>query len=111
MLNIIVKIIHLLFVLFVLVAPFSTNRKILDFYIVLIPFLFLHWITNNDTCAFTELEKFLTNKQKNEDTFIGSIVSPIFKITNRDYYLITIVLFLIALNNLLQVPWNYLKVR
>lgn len=63
-----------------LLVPFRSNREHLIIHSVIVPFLYFHWITNNDTCALTELEKYISKKTKNEDTFIGSIISPIYKI-------------------------------
>lgn len=78
--NLLVRLIHLVFVLFMILIPFTHAHEYLLLHSILVPFLFFHWITNNDTCALTELEKLLSNKTNSEDTFIGSIISPIYKI-------------------------------
>ena len=78
-----VWLIHKLFTLFMLLAPFSQNREYIIIHVILVPFLFFHWLTNNDTCALTEIEKFLTSKNKNTETYIGSILSPIYKLEDR----------------------------
>ena len=78
--NYLVRTLHLLFVIFMVLVPFSYRRDYLIMHTILVPFLFFHWITNNDVCVLTELEKYFSNKQNNEDTFIGSIISPIYKI-------------------------------
>jgi hypothetical protein len=49
-----------------------------------VPFLMLHWITNQSTCALTEIEKYLSGKEFDEETFIGSIVAPVYKFQSRD---------------------------
>ena len=79
----IVWLIHKCFTFFMLLAPFSKNKEYVIMHAILVPFLFFHWLTNNDTCALTELEKFLTKKNKNTDTYIGSIISPIYKLEDR----------------------------
>ena len=81
--GVIVWLIHKCFTLFVLLAPFSNNYEYLILHAILVPFLFFHWLTNNDTCALTELEKYLTSKENNTDTFIGSIVSPIYLLEDK----------------------------
>lgn len=78
----IVKFIHAVFVIFMLYGPFSNNKDHIILHAILVPFLYFHWLTNNDTCALTELEKFFSNKKNNKDTFIGSIISPIYIIDN-----------------------------
>lgn len=79
----IVRIIHILFILFMIIIPFTNSKQLLLLHIILVPFLYFHWVTNNDTCALTEIEKYLCNKKVNTETFIGSIVSPIYKIENQ----------------------------
>ena len=87
--DLIVKFIHSMMVLFFVIAPFSRNCEWIVLHSLLVPFLFLHWLTNNDTCALTEIEKLLSNKTENTDTFIGSIVSPIFKLSSNDTKIMT----------------------
>tara|TARA_B100001093_G_scaffold184123_4_gene176766 strand:- start:7653 stop:7895 length:243 start_codon:yes stop_codon:yes gene_type:complete len=69
---------------------------------MLIPFLFLHWLTNNDTCALTEIEKWITNTSDNEGTFIGSIVSPIFLISSNDIKVIALFFWIFSLSQVLH---------
>lgn len=74
--------IHISFVLFMVITPFTHRNEYILLHIILVPFLYFHWLTNNDTCALTELEKYLSNKKVNSDTFIGSIMSPIYIIND-----------------------------
>jgi len=69
--------IHLFLLLAILIIPFTNSEKYLHFYNILVPFLFYHWSVNNDTCALTQLEMYLTGEQK-EQTFIGRVVGPIY---------------------------------
>jgi hypothetical protein len=43
----------------------------------------LHWATNQSVCALTEMEKIITGKTCDEDTFIGKIVGPIYKFKTK----------------------------
>lgn len=79
----IVRFIHLLVVAFFLLAPFSSDQRILSIHFVAVPFLILHWITNQSVCALTEMEKFLTGKTDDMETFIGGIVAPVYKFQSR----------------------------
>jgi hypothetical protein len=95
-----VKIIHTLFIVFVLLAPFSNIEILLTYHFIIVPFLWVHWYTNNDVCALTLIESKLRGIENTSDTFIGSIINPIYKIQNKDFYWITAILFLITTYNL-----------
>lgn len=43
-----------------------------------IPFVMLHWATNQTVCALTEMEKLVSGK-KEDETFFGQIFTPIYK--------------------------------
>ena len=77
----IVKVIHIIIMLLVLIIPFTNFRKLLDMYILFIPFLFYHWIMNDDTCFLTYVERYLRGVEK-EESWINEIVSPVYKIDN-----------------------------
>lgn len=98
----IVRCIHLLFILYIIIVPFTNNKYLLKTYTYIIPFLFYHWLLNDDTCFLTVIEKRLTGKKKNDETFIGSIISPIYKMEsnrlNNIIKSICIILWLIVIN-------------
>jgi len=96
--DVIVRVLHLLVIFFFIAAPFTHNCELIIMHAVLVPFLYFHWITNNDTCALTELEKFMCNKKENLDTFIGSVVSPVYKIQNSDVKILTLLLWVFSLS-------------
>ena len=93
--NNVVRFIHAIFIIFVLIAPFTNFELLLSYHFIIIPFLWLHWITNNDICALTLIESKLTGVDMNS-TYMGSIISPIYQIQNFHFYIITAVLFLIS---------------
>ena len=68
---------HILVFLIGIYIPFSSNIILLVLYSIAIPFLFFHWATNNDTCALTILESYLSNTPK-ERTFMGRFLGKIF---------------------------------
>ena len=100
--DIVVRIIHLLIIAFFIIAPFSGKCDMIVLHAILVPFLYLHWLTNNDTCALTELEKFLCNKKGNMETFVGSIVSPVYKIESNDIKILTLLLWTLSFSQSLQ---------
>jgi hypothetical protein len=75
--------IHLVFLIGIFVVPFTNNRRNLEFYSILIPFLFYHWSVNDDTCALTQAEMYVTGQQK-EETFMHRVVSPIYKMEDNE---------------------------
>jgi len=59
------------------------NKKNLEFYSLLVPFIFYHWSVNDDTCALTQMEMMVTGNEK-EETFFGRIMGPIYKMDDTE---------------------------
>ena len=66
-----------------LVIPFMKNKQNLEFYSLLVPFIFFHWSVNDDTCALTQMEMVVTGNDKDE-TFFGRVMGPIYKMDDTD---------------------------
>ena len=66
-----------------LVVPFMKNRQNLEFYSLLVPFIFFHWSVNDDTCALTQMEMVVTGNSK-EETFLGLVMGPIYKMDDNE---------------------------
>ena len=47
---------HALLVLFLVIIPFTNITPLIFLHSVIIPFIILHWILNNNTCALTLAE-------------------------------------------------------
>ena len=60
----IIFIIHVIFLGWILVTPFLNDRRQLEFYSMVIPFIFYHWSVNDDTCALTQAEMMVTGKTR-----------------------------------------------
>lgn len=88
----IIFLIHVLFLLAILIVPFTNSEKNLEFYAIVIPFIFYHWSVNDDTCALTQAEMYVTGKEKDE-TFMGRVVGPIYKMEENDVNKLTKTLF------------------
>ena len=78
-----------------LVVPFMKNKQNLEFYPLLVPFIFFHWSVNDDTCALTQMEMAVTGNNKDE-TFFGRVMGPIYKMddTEANNFLKSILFFL-----------------
>ena len=83
---------HVIFLLMILIVPFTNNRRNLEFYSMVIPFIFYHWSVNDDTCALTQAEIAMTGKSKDE-TFMGRLVGPIFIMEVNDVNKMTKTMF------------------
>ena len=66
-----------------LIVPFMKNKQNLEFYSLLVPFIFFHWSINDDTCALTQMEMVMTGNKK-EETFFGRIMGPIYIMDDTD---------------------------
>lgn len=100
-------VLHILFVLWVLVVPFTNNEPMLVLHLFVLPFLWFHWWVNDDTCALTLAERSLRGVPS-EDSFFHNLVSPVYKIQDSDVrsasWVISILLWLVTLAKVLQRP-------
>lgn len=111
-LNIII-IIHILFILFIVIVPFTSYTYLLFLHVIICPFIVLHWVLNDNTCALTMAEKYIRTQMNNGvpiddgDCFTCRIIDPIYKFTNTNadhstiIYITITVLWLISLTKLL----------
>jgi hypothetical protein len=74
-----IKLIHLLVFLFLVAAPFTGSEYLMSMHLLIVPFILIHWLTNQSVCALTEIEKLVTGTRCDEETFFGKVVGPIYK--------------------------------
>jgi hypothetical protein len=79
MISLIIQVIHILVVLFIFITPFFESEYMLTLHMVIIPFIMLHWLTNQTVCALTEFEKIVRGGVSDEGTFFGQLMTPIYK--------------------------------
>ena len=108
---ILINIIHLIVIIFVLAAPFSYSNYLMLLHAIIIPFIILHWLLNNNTCCLTVAEKYIREKNngttvKEEDCFTYQLIAPIYDF-NKDHqsfsifiYILTISLWFVSVYNL-----------
>lgn len=110
LLNLIV-VIHILFILFIIITPFTNITVLLFEHAIIVPFIMLHWVTNNNMCALTMAEKYVRTQVYGEcdayNCFTCRLIEPVYDITNdKDdifniiLYTVTIVLWLITMYKL-----------
>jgi hypothetical protein len=100
----IIKALHALLIIFLVLSPFSRANYILFLHAIVIPFIVLHWIFNNNTCALTVMEHYiaekLTGKKVDKNSgFMAHLINPVYDFAgnNKDLnlyiYLVVAILF------------------
>jgi hypothetical protein len=106
-----INIIHIIFILLIIIIPFSSSNYLLIMYILLVPFIILHWVLNENTCCLTVLEQNIRNKTtglkiNKKDTYIHKLIAPIYDLKKNNQnlstyiYTITIILWLLSCGGL-----------
>jgi hypothetical protein len=98
--------IHIMYILFVVITPFVNYNYFLLLHFICVPFMMLHWLCNDNTCALTIIERNIKKKLNkdytDDDCFTCKLIEPVydFKKNNSNYqvfiYGITIFLWLIT---------------
>ena len=100
-------VLHVLFVLWALVVPFTQNEPMLVLHLMIMPFLWFHWWMSDDTCALTLMERHLRGVSS-ENSFFHNLVSPIYKIKDEDMrtvsWVVSVLLWLLTLSKVMQRP-------
>jgi hypothetical protein len=98
-----IRLLHILLVLFILIAPFTDTPGYLVLHIALSISLLTHWVGNSDICSLSLLESKLRGNAYNE-TFMHQIVSPVYKINDTTLskisYIVVITLMIVSMYKL-----------
>lgn len=84
MIPLVISLTHAAIFAWALVAPFSSSATLRASYAIFAPFLMLHWILNDDTCALTTLECTLRGLDDCSTSYVHMLVSPLYKIHESD---------------------------
>ncbi len=101
---IIIKIIHLLLILFILFAPLY-NKTLLKFSIFLCAAILYKWLIDG-SCLLTKLEYILLNKSTEQEGFIYRLINPIFNMKENnldrilEYFMFIWIIILIIIYNI-----------
>ena len=89
---------HILLILFVLIAPFCNSKFILLLHVIIVWSILFHWINEQYICSLTKLEitiKTKMNKKlKYDDCFTCQFFTPIYKRYNLRKYHRTIITYI-----------------
>ena len=115
-LGLFIKALHFLLVIFILGVPFFGDAYMLSMHFLVVPFIMLHWITNQSVCALTEMEKLVTGKTCDEETFFGQVVGPVYKFNtvheeNTFLWILMITLWFITVFKLRRTGFAYLRAQ
>ena len=106
----IITIIHMLLIMFIALTPFFGSNFLLIIHFIIVPFIMLHWLINDNTCCLTVLEKMLS-KDKNYKGVLARIIEPVYdfkkNFSSYSYFIygITTVLWLITVYRL-KISYN-----
>jgi len=102
---------HMLLVAWIVITPFQNSEPMLVLHLFSMPFLWLHWLMNDDTCCLTIVECKLRGIEPTDaknKSFFFNLVSPVYKIQDADVrqlaWVLSIVLWLITLHKVLKRP-------
>lgn len=103
----VIRVLHILFIIWVVVVPFTNNEPMLVLHLFVVVFIWLHWAVNQDTCALTLMERHLRGVSSDE-SFFHNLVSPIYILPDaavkNGVRGISVVLWLITLSKVLKRP-------
>ena len=96
-----ISLLHVIFVLFVILAPFSNSNYLLMLHAIFIPFVMLHWICNDNTCVLTVIERNLRRQisgQENvdDDCITCKLIEPVYDF-RKDYATFSTIIYVIAI--------------
>lgn len=92
----IIKLIHLLIVLAVILAPFIDNYTFKENVFVFLIYLLLQYITGYERCGLTELE-YLLMGEKYQEGFIYRIIKPMIRLPEHYFDRYTFAIHIIFL--------------
>ena len=79
----IIKLVHLAIVLCLALSVFISNCYFKELALVLLVFLFLHYILGYEKCGLTELEYLFLGEKHYQEGFIYRIVKPIISVPEK----------------------------
>ena len=108
-----INVLHIIVIIFVLCAPFSGSNYLLFMHTIIVPFIMLHWVLNNNTCSLTVMEKFVRTQTygvqpEDEECFSYKFIAPIYDFNKNNQafsyftYVATFGLWSISVYNLID---------
>jgi len=79
-----IRFIHFLLVGFIIIAPFTNNKSLIDINIVILGFLSLKWITGYERCGLTDLEYAVSGEEYGEG-FLYRLLNGVTKMEENKF--------------------------
>lgn len=78
--NISAVVINVLTILMLIIIPTTNNNYLLFIHTIIMPFIFFHWLLQDNTCMLTVIERRIRKilGVKNKETYIGKFIEPIY---------------------------------
>ena len=90
---------HIIFVLFVVITPFTNSNYLLFLHFIFVPFLMLHWLLNDNTCILTIIErnlrKAIYGKVDEEDCITCRLIEPVYDF-RKNYETFSTIIYVIT---------------
>lgn len=103
--------IHCLFIIFILITPFTNIPILLLLHVLMCICLFIHWKTNSNACSLTIIEAKLRGLN-HSDTFMNRLITPIYRVNNDNMiWFITFVLMCISIYKLYKNKYKFKAVQ
>ena len=104
-------ILHIIFIFFIVITPFTNSNYFLLLHAIFVPFMLLHWMMNENICILTLLEKNIRSRiygkdPDKSDCFTCQLIEPVFDLKKncKDYssllYITSIMLWAISVGKL-----------
>lgn len=84
MLSVLVRMVHILIIIFMVLAPFFDEPAVLILHVASGLSLLLHWYLNNDACCLTMLESYLRGISV-EKSVSGQFIQPLYNIPQGEW--------------------------
>lgn len=111
--SILVALTHVLVVAFACCAPWSSVPWVVAMHAILMPFMWVHWLLNDDTCALSQLEAHFRGVPVGS-SFVHRLVSPLYMVHEQDVnasvWLVSVALWCVSVYRLFNMPSKNLDV-
>ena len=110
--QLIINILHFVYVLFVMITPFTNSARLLFLHVLMMPLMLAHWYTNSNICSLTEFEMYFSSNKSLNNCFTCKFIYPIYNFSQNYQryiifsYVVVAILWFISLYKLCHLYQN-----
>ena len=96
----IIKILHILLILYIVLSVVIPNKQIKEYSLVLLLYLLFQYITNFGKCGLTQLEYYFMG-EKYEEGFMYRLINPVLKVSEvyfENYLFLLHIIYIVILS-------------